>query len=67
MNEMLKPCPLCGSHNVKLEAPVSMLGRQYRVKCSDCGLQTVREDDEDKARRIWQILSHYIAGSRKEE
>ena len=42
MTVNLRPCPACGSKNVKLEAPFEDVPQLKRVRCTDisCGLTT---------------------------
>ena len=67
MNEILKPCPFCGSKNV---AKVLLPGMTWVTGCADCGCRTGeyfrssesvsawnnRPDPEDEVRSVAEII-----------
>lgn len=44
----LKPCPFCGSHNIK---EISMVG--YTIWCEDCLAQIAEYNTKSEARSHW--------------
>lgn len=53
-NVELKPCPFCGSKNVRVaENRMDYLFIGYSVHCDGCGVETSYTKDKDKAIEAW--------------
>lgn len=53
-NAELKPCPFCGSENVRVaENRMDYLFIGYSVHCNRCGAETSYTKDKDKAIEAW--------------
>lgn len=53
MNIELKPCPFCGSDNVKINYPVYYSGEVCNVQCYDCNCTTAAFYSPEKASEAW--------------
>lgn len=52
MNE-LKPCPFCGSTDIKVHGPYFIEDRYVMVKCNDCNCNTAIYKTVDQAVEAW--------------
>ena len=46
MSGKLKPCPFCGSSNVRLRW-TALFTTEYEVRCLTCGVRTMRYKGDD--------------------
>lgn len=53
MIDKLKPCPFCGSSNIKLvDSPLGIIGAYYCV-CNRCNINTAVYTSKEKAIKAW--------------
>ena len=56
MTEGLKPCPFCGSRNIRQHSQYPM--QIWSVKCRDCGGKMQRAGSQEQAIAAWNRRTH---------